>query len=63
MIESPVKHPIHVVSVRYTTFVPGYTTVSVDLQHVFVVALDVAVGTQLKQLCLWIYNTYLRIHR
>ena len=33
---------------RYTTCVPGYTTVSVDKQHVFVVTLDVAVGTQLK---------------
>ena len=27
---------------RYTTCVPGYTTVSVDIQHVFVVTLDVA---------------------
>ena len=32
------------------TFVPGYTTVSVDKQLVFVGTLDVAVGTQLRQL-------------
>ena len=54
--ESPVKHLIHVVSPRNTTWVPGYTTVSVDIQHVFVATLGVAVGTQLKQLCLWIYD-------
>ena len=36
--------------------------VSVDIQHVFVVTLNVAVSTQLKQLCLWIYNMCLRIH-
>ena len=50
------------VSVDNTTCVPGYTTVSVDTQQVFVVTLDVAVGTQLKQLCLWIYSMCLWIH-
>ena len=30
---------------------------SVDIQPVLVVTLDVAVGTQHKQLCLWTYNT------
>ena len=29
-----------------------YTSVSVDIQHVFVGTLDVVVGIQLKQLCL-----------
>ena len=35
---------------RYTTCVSGYSTLSVDKEHLFVCTLEVAVGTQLKQL-------------
>ena len=54
-IESPVKHPIQIVSVG-TQHVPGYTTVSVGIQHVFVISLDVAVDIQLGYIttCFWI---------
>ena len=38
---------------RYATCVPGYTSVSVGIQHLFVVTQDAAVGTQLKQLCMY----------
>ena len=47
------------------TCVPGYTTVSVDIQHVFVGTLDVAVDTHLIKhlyqwvyICLWIDSLY-----
>ena len=61
-IESPVKRLIHVVSVGTQHVSLEAQTLSVDIQHGFVVTLYVAVGTQLKQLCLWIYNICLWIH-
>ena len=42
--------------------VPGYKTVCVKVQHVFVGTLDVAVDTQHKHLCSWIYSSCLCIN-